>query len=64
MQNLLELSVSTSIALQEKDRLLYLEGHKAIGYLVAAVMALALEDIFATIEGEVVSERARRSVCF
>jgi len=53
-----------SRALQEEQSLLYFQGCKRVGYLLAIAMALCPDDILVTVENEVIFQGERRSVFF
>jgi len=55
---------SLSRALQQEDLMLYFQGCKGAGYLLAIVMALCPDDCLVTVENEIIFQGERRSVIF
>jgi len=55
---------SLSRALQEEHSMLYFQGCKGVGYMLAIAMALCPDDVLVTVENEVIFQGQRRSAIF
>lgn len=53
-----------SRALMEEQSMLYFQGCRGVGHLLAIVMALCPDDVLVTVENEVIFQGERRSVIF
>jgi len=53
-----------SRALQEEHSMLYFQGCKGVGYMLAIAMALCPDDVLVTVENEVIFQGQRRSAIF
>src|SRR5271170_2200723 len=64
VETMTEFLYSLSRALQEEHSVLYFQGCEGVGYTLAIAMALCPDDVFVTVENEVIFQEARRSVIF